>query len=207
MSTFSVANSANVDDALAEEREHDVEVVNHQVEENVDVERAANEDAETLRHDVANARHERLDGDDGGVVALDMTDLQNALVRCGDFDEPLRFVDRWRDRLLYHHVAAGFQQLARNIKVCRRRRGHDRAFNLSRQRGHGVESFQLKAFRNLRGDGVVLLDEADHLGLRHLGENPRVQSPEIAGADDSDLHRMMPRFDSRTNSTRYLASG
>ena len=55
--------------------------MDHQIEQDVDVERAADENAEALGFDVEDVREDRRDGDDGRVVALDVADLQDAIVR------------------------------------------------------------------------------------------------------------------------------
>src|SRR5438067_8149788 len=104
------ADGADLDDLLAEEGEDEVEIVDHQVEEDVDVERASDEDAEALGLDVADVAQQRRHRGDGGVVALDVADLDDAAVFLGEVDEALGVVDGVGDRLLDHDVAAGLDQ-------------------------------------------------------------------------------------------------
>ena len=62
------------------EAENDVEVVHHEIEDDVDVERARGEDAEPVGLEEHGHVDIGVDGEDGGVEALEMTDLKDALV-------------------------------------------------------------------------------------------------------------------------------
>ena len=60
-----------------------------------------------------------------------------------------------------------------------------------------TRTVQLRGLRDLGGDGVVRLDEAGDFRLRHLREDARVQSSEVAGADDTDGSSPAPSLVSR----------
>src|SRR5205823_10424130 len=199
---------ADLDDLLPQQRLHEVDVVDHQVEQDVDVERARHEDAQALGLEVADVADEVRDGGDRWVVSLDVAYLYDAAARRRDVDQLPRFVDARRNRLLDHHIDAGFEELPRDVVMRRSRRGHDRAIDVARQIGDRVEAFQAETRRDLVRDVVVHLDEAGDVHVRNLGEDSRMQPAEIAGADDAGSHqRITPRCEPRTNSTRYRASG
>ena len=89
-----------------DEVERDVEVVDEEVEDDVHVEGARDEDAEAVRLDELHVRDERPDGRDGRVEALDVPDLQDAPLLPRERDETVRLGERRRDRLLDHDVGA-----------------------------------------------------------------------------------------------------
>ena len=77
------ADGAELADGRVGELEDDVEVVDHEVEDDVDVERARGEDAETVGLEEHGAVEQRLDRGDGGVETLEVADLDDALVNVG----------------------------------------------------------------------------------------------------------------------------
>ncbi len=93
-----------VDDVRAEKRDDELEIVDHQVEQDVDVERASGEYAEAVGLDVA-----RLADEAGprrrsrGCSARRGRPGGSGRV-CGERDEPAASVDGRGDRLLDQHV-------------------------------------------------------------------------------------------------------
>ncbi len=65
---------------LATKRENDVEVVDHEVEDDVDVERARGEDAEAMGLEEHGLEEVLAGGGDGGVEALEVAGLDDAVV-------------------------------------------------------------------------------------------------------------------------------
>ena len=124
-----------------------------------------------------------------------MTDLQESRILFGDVDETASLIDFRRDRFLHEHIAAGFDQLARDIKMRSRWSGDDGTVDCLRQCGNRIESTQPERFRDFCGNAVVHLDESGDLRLRHFGEHASVEAAEVACADDADAgaHRMNPR--------------
>src|SRR5262249_25229031 len=72
------ADGANLFDRRVHEGQHDVEVVNHQVEDDVDVERARREHAEPVNFEKHGAGDDRKRGANCGIEALEMSDLHDA---------------------------------------------------------------------------------------------------------------------------------
>ena len=117
------ADGADLDHGPPHEVERDVEVVDEEVEDDVHVERARHEHAEAVRLDELHVRHERPNGGDRRVEALDVSDLQDAALLARDRDEAVRLGERRRDGLLDHDVGAAREQLLgdRGVRDGRRR--------------------------------------------------------------------------------------
>ena len=77
------ADGTHLTDGARHEREDDVEVVDHEVEDDVDIERARGEDAEAVALEEHGPVEVRAGGGDGGVEALEVARLDDAIVlRC-----------------------------------------------------------------------------------------------------------------------------
>ena len=88
--------------------------MDHQVEDDVDVERAGCEDAEPVglkEHGTVEVRQKSLDG---GVEALQMPDLENAVFRLGHGDEAVGFGEGAGDGLLDQDMEAGCECVQRD---------------------------------------------------------------------------------------------
>jgi hypothetical protein len=94
------------------EAENDVEVVHHEIEDDVDIEGTRRENAEPMRL----KEHGHVDvgahGKDGRVEALQVADLKDALVTRGQSDERVGFGQRGGDRLFDQDIDAGLEQCA-----------------------------------------------------------------------------------------------
>ncbi len=78
---------ANLPDGGFRQREYHVEIVNHQVEDYVDVERARREDGKPVGLEEHGARDALRGRGDGRVEALEVTDLQDAMVAPGERED------------------------------------------------------------------------------------------------------------------------
>src|SRR6185369_6937861 len=94
---------------FADEPLHDVEIVNHQVEYDVDVERARGELADAMNLEVNRFADVWSQRNHRGIEALEMSDLKNCVAACGGFDHAIGFVERARDRFFDEDVNAGFE--------------------------------------------------------------------------------------------------
>ena len=69
------------------EAEDDVQVMDHEVKDHVDIERAGREDAEAMRLKEHRPVEQGLHGEDGGIESLQMASLHDATMLAGDGDE------------------------------------------------------------------------------------------------------------------------
>src|SRR6185436_1882518 len=88
----------------------DVEVVDHQVQDDVDVEAARGERAQPVNLDEARGRDGRLQDVHRRVEALDVADLEDGLAVRGHADQVLRLGGRRGHGLLDQDVLAGIQE-------------------------------------------------------------------------------------------------
>src|SRR5215208_5404988 len=171
---------------LADEPLHDIEIVNHQVEHNVNVQRSRGEltDAMNLKIDwLANVRSQR---NHRGIEALEVSDLENCVALFGCADHPIRFFERSRYRFFDQDVNARLEQAARNLAVGFSRNSDTRRVDMPDQFTpvRGPLSFPFAADR-ARG---VFVEIADGGELRHsFGGECRVDARVLASeATDSN---------------------
>jgi hypothetical protein len=87
-----------------------LEIVNHQVEHDVDVEAAVWKGAEPMHFDETRMIEQRPDGSDGRVESLCVPDPEHRTGRGGSVDHLLGFPDISRERLLHQHRRAAVQE-------------------------------------------------------------------------------------------------
>jgi len=103
-------DGAHFADGRGGEGEDDVEVVNHQVEDHIYIERAGREDGEPVGLEKHGAAELWLDGEDGGVEALKMAGLEDAAALFSASDQVVGFSESGGERLFDEQVDAGFEQ-------------------------------------------------------------------------------------------------
>ncbi len=105
------ADGADLLDRRRDEREDDIEVVNHEVEDDIDVEGARREDAEAM----CLKEHGAVESGDGGgdsrVEAFQMTDLDDAVVLGGEGEDVVGFGECGGEGFFDEDIDAGKQEL------------------------------------------------------------------------------------------------
>lgn len=94
---------------LAGEAEDDIEVVNHEIEHDVNVEAAGSEDAQAVNFEKKWNREGLFKGRDSGVEAFEMTDLQNAATIVGETGEAYAGGCRFGDGFFNEYIYARFE--------------------------------------------------------------------------------------------------
>ena len=102
------ADRVNVRDFnfFTDEPLHDIEIVNHQIEHDVDVERTRGELAHAMNLEIDGLADVWSQRDHRGIETFEMSDLKNRVTAFGGFDHAIGFFERSRDRFFNEHVNA-----------------------------------------------------------------------------------------------------
>ncbi len=114
-------------------REQDVQVVDHQVEDDVNVQAAFGELAQTVDLEELRLDKERRERSDGRIEPLQMSDLQEHPCLARTTNHALGFLQRARYRFLDKDGHAVFQELARDLTVALGRDGDAHSIHLTEQ--------------------------------------------------------------------------
>ena len=104
------ANGAQLAHGRVDEGEHDVEVVDHEVEHDVDIERTRGEDAEAVGLKEHGPVEVRAGGEDGGVKALKVTGLHESAVPGGKREDSVSLLEGGGERFFDEAVDASGKQ-------------------------------------------------------------------------------------------------
>jgi hypothetical protein len=187
------------------EGENNVEIVNHEVENDIDIQGAGREDTETVRLKKHGPRKMRLDGENGRVESHKMAGLQDAPFLFGLANEVVCLIETGRERLFHEQIEAGFEQSRRNGVMLHGGHGHAGGMNV-KFRGEQFFGSCKDGNGELRGcflrtDRVGLDggNESDaEAGSLKLAQNAQMIAAECAGAGDGNTHNI---------AWRRLASG
>ena len=158
--------------------QHGVEVVDHEVEHDVHVERARLEHRQPVGLDELGAAHVRPRREQRGVEALDLPHLEHDLRAPRRRDHGVGLLDRHRHRLLHQGVAArGRGPLGRRAVLHRGDR--DRDGLAGREQGvRAREGGAAVPLRHLAGPRGILVVDAGQIGLRRArGRRARASPP------------------------------
>jgi len=178
----------------------DVEVVNHEVEDDVDIERARAEDAEPMNLEEHGLAEQRQRGANRGIEALQVSDLRDALVLGGNLDEFVSLRKSGGDRLFDENVDAGFHQRARDVKMKDGRHSDRSRLHFTVRGEHlvdGAKGLAAEFARDgvgTRGIGIDDSDETHFAGLLQRVIEASVVASERADTDDGYIEqRKAPR--------------
>jgi len=160
--------------------------VNHEVEDNVDVEAARSENAEAVDFKKERERDGFLNGENGWVEALEVADLEDAVVLGGELNEVPGALEIEGDGLLDEDVEAGFDELTADFGMGNR--GHRDYAGIGvigefLERGEGA---RVKFCRCGGGCLFVAIKDAGELGTGEIFEYADVIAPECAGSGNGD---------------------
>jgi hypothetical protein len=125
-----------------------------------------------------------FEGDERGVEALEVADLQHPPAAHRQLDELLRLLERRGERLLDQHVDAALQEVARHRVVVLRRDGDARAVDAAEQLAVVGERLHAEGRRDLAGARLVDVGDPDQLGAALRAVLLGVEAPEVSHADD-----------------------
>ena len=191
------ADGADFADGGVGEGEDDVEVVDHEVEDDVDVEGSRGEDAEAVGLEEHGLVELGEGGGDGGVEAFEMTDGDDAVEGGGKFEDAVGIGEGGGEGLLDEEIEAGEKELLGDGGVVDGGDADGSGVEVElcvEEFGEGGEGGDVVG----GGGGVaatgVGLDESgeeNELGMSkfELAVDAEVIAPEGAGADDSYAKR------------------
>ncbi len=179
------ADGFQIYDWRVDERKQDVEIVDHDVVNDVDIEAARRKNAEAMDFEKHGARDDFSDGDDGGIEAFDVADLKNAATAFRGGDERVGFIERCSDGLFNEHVNSGCQDARADARVFSGWNGKADGVDAVGRECVQVEKNAGAEFRGnfLRAVGVGI-DDADEFGALGFAPNANMVASEIADADD-----------------------
>ena len=176
---------ASIDgDRRIDDRLHDVDVVDHQVQDDVHVRAALAVRRQPVAFDEARPRQVRLGRQNGRVEALEMAHLQDALLAPGQLDERGRLFLRLGDRLLDQHVCAGVEEVACDREMRGRLRDDAHRIDAAQQLAIVRERGHAELRRNLVTSLRPRIHHGDQLAAGDLGIFLSVEAAEIADTDD-----------------------
>ena len=107
--------------------------MNHQVEHDIDIGRARIERRQPVRLDKCRRLQLISQVQQRRIETFEMTDLDNQIIGQRQFDQIIGFINGDRDRFLDQHVAAMFEEVARDLMVQRGRCSDTNRVDLAQQ--------------------------------------------------------------------------
>jgi hypothetical protein len=173
------------------EREHDIEIVNHQIKHDADVGRAGRVGREPVRFDEARFGRGGLEIFENGIEPLDVADLQDAIFLLRDLNQvrrPARFVGH---RFFDEDVFALLQQRFGDFKMRDGRRDDVERVGISAASAMELKTCSLCFAAILRAESACASKMPANStvagGFLEFGIDARVMLSERAGAEDGDF--------------------
>ena len=183
-------------DRRLRKRQHDVEIVDHQIQHNIHIQRPRSKHAQPVHLKKHGLRQQRNRGPHRRIEALQMPHLRDPLVRSRKRNQLLGLRQRARQRLLDQHIHASLHQLAGDAQVMQCGTRHRSGLQLA-MRGqhlmHRAEGLAPELARYLVRAARVRIDHSQQphrlpLLLQFLVDSGMVAS-ENAHAHDGDGDR------------------
>ena len=182
-----------------DERQHDVEVVNHQVEDDVDVEAALGKRAEAMDLDEPRIGQQRARGGDRRIEALGVADGEHA--RRASAAAAIISSASSSDRAIGFSTSdrhAGRQERQRDVAMQLGRHGDRHGVDLPEQLARSRRAARVRFAAAISSARAAIgVDDGDELDARQRRQNPRVMAAEVSDADDGDRSDMSERHQPR----------
>jgi len=190
---YGETDGTNLADGRRNQTEHDVEVVDHEVEHDVYVERAGGEDAESVRLEEHGFVQMLVGSGDGGVEPLKVTDLHDPPVLVGQFEDAVGIFEACCEGFLDQQVYACSQKWRCSGGVMNRRNADRRGVEWTDCGQTGFDGLEAGDTELCGGFGygsrgaVDHSDERDRLTfLLELMEDTEMVASEGSRSDDCD---------------------
>ena len=192
-------------DGRVHEMQNDLEVMDHEIKNDPDVEAALGKGRETMALDELRRVEPSLELAHDRIKSLDVTDLEDTTLFRGEGDHGFSIIDRVGDGFFHEDVFTGGKQHRRDFPV-RHGRGRDRGGIDPLDKlpdaadGHGSE-----LFGELAGVIEIGIVDRDEIGLFETGVDTLVIPTNGSDPDDSDFdtHNLLLWQHTRAGATPY----
>jgi len=171
------------DDLGRHNRQHHVEVVNHEVEDDIDIEAAIGKCAQAVHLDEPRMIEQRTQGRNRWIEALRMSDSEHGTRGLGCLDHLLRLRSISCERLLHEHADPTLQERKRDAQMRLGRHRNGDGIDVPEHIGRVRERRRVHEAADLPRPRLVDVDDAGHVDVRKRRENPRVVLPQRAYAN------------------------
>ncbi len=163
--------------------------MDHEVQDDVDVEAARRGHAEPMALDEQGIGDRSQDGIDRGVVALDVADSEDAAAGASERDEGVRLARAGRDRLLDEHVEPPLEEETRQRGVGGGRCGHHDGVGAPGDLFAARQHDRRLLARHLLGPPFVVIVDAHENDSGGLRRHAGVLAPQMADPDHRQADR------------------
>ena len=170
----------------ADEMEDDVEVVDHQIEDDVHVRAAFEEGVEAVGFDEEGRSHHGPEGRDGRIEPLDEADLEDQPLCPGEGDQFIRLGKRRGDRFFQQDVHARLQKDRGDLMVGAGRHGDRDGVDLSQKSAVVRQNLAVAAVGRLPGILLHHVGDADDPAFRNFPVFLEVVAAQMAGSHHAD---------------------
>src|SRR5260370_10365396 len=174
---------------LLDQREQNVEIVNHQVIDNIHSQAARCEYPQAMHFEKQRVVEDGLDGQYRGIESFQMPDLKQALIAVCGIDESIRLGEGLCHGLFHENVEADPEQTAAHFRVVGSRYRDARRVRAAAQFIEICESVRAEflggGLRPLR----IFVEDADQIGVLDFTVDTRVIAAELASTNTCDTCR------------------
>src|SRR5713226_9567410 len=167
---------------LVDQRQQNVQIVNHHIVDYVDVEAARGKNAQSMHFEKQRPVQDRLNRNHGRIETFDVAHLQNPSVFLCCMEKRIGLREIHGHGLLNKDVKSHFQKPATHLRMRDGRDGNARGIRASAQFIETLQDLGLKFRRNGCGAFLILVEYSDELRAFKLTVHTCVVAPELARA-------------------------
>src|SRR5579863_158490 len=178
------ANGPNLGHLGGDERENNIDVVDHQIQDHVHIRSPPQKGPDPKRLDESDVSREFHELSGRGIKTLHMTYLENPAFLTCNFDQLIGLAHTLGDRLLHRSIDPAGEELPGNFVVERGRDRHACRIDLTDEPGETVKGTRAIFPGDLLAALGIDIDKSDQFDVVHLGIDPGMMFTEIPYPDD-----------------------
>src|SRR5712692_10436912 len=171
---------------LLDQGEQNVEIVNHQVIDNIHIQAARCEYSQAMHFEKQRVVEDGLDGQYRGIESFQMPDLQQALIAVCGIDESIRLGEGLCHGLFHENVEAHPEQTAAYFRVVGSRYRDARRVRAAAQFIEICESVRAEFLGRRLSTLRIFVEDADQIGVLDFTVDARVIAAELASTNNCD---------------------